>query len=256
MNNDGVRELQTKIDIVTRELASTERRVARLEKGPGRYSRFLMALGFAAIAALMLGGAASPVRERYGAALSRVRAPFRIVDGQRKTVLFVKEEGDGSPRGVYLFGSTGKPAVSMRDEAANGGGVIAALDVNTPRTYAIMGALNGGLGMKMKIEGQTMVYAGGDDGESMVKIYGPRDKAVAGIVANKAGSGEVAVYGEGGTVLAALAEGRTPHTGAAIAADVTGAEAFRVIAGPDGGSACVNRHGNYACIGPTVSFGR
>ena len=96
----------------------------------------------------------------------------------------------------------------------------------------------------------------GDDGESMVKIYGPGDKAVAGIVANKAGSGEVAVYGEGGTVLAALAEGRTPHTGAAIAADVTGAEAFRVIAGPDGGSACVNRHGNYACIGPTVSFGR
>ena len=256
MNNDGVRELQTKIDIVTRELASTERRVARLEKGPGRYSRFLMALGFAAIAALMLGGAASPVRERYGAALSRVRAPFRIVDGQRKTVLFVKEEGDGSPRGVYLFAS--KPVqvhTSPQPSAFFSALTFLAL---APTKHQISSASNRRTRKYRTRSSWNFSHAFPKSTRSFVTVFRETSatEAVAGIVANKAGSGEVAVYGEGGTVLAALAEGRTPHTGAAIAADVTGAEAFRVIAGPDGGSACVNRHGNYACIGPTVSFGR
>ena len=259
MKNDDVEALRRKIARVSGELATTERSIESIERDIGKResARIIGVTGLAVMVTLMLAGAASPVRQRYGASFSRVRAPFRVVDAKRKTVLFVKAEGDGSPRGVYLFGSNGKPAVSIRNEAQLGGGVIAALDQSAEKTYAIIGALNGGLGVKLKIKGETMVYAGGDDTGGVVRIYGPGDKPVAGITANAAGSGDVAVYGgPTSSVLAALAAGEFPHTGAAIANDVTGAEAFYAMGGPNGGAACVNRGNNAQCITLTVSFGR
>src|SRR5437867_68434 len=84
--------------------------VGRLERQceSPRRSPVALSICFAIVVTIFLFAAAPP-RAQYKASSSVARAPFRIVDSKRKTLLLVKEEGDGSPRGMYLFGSEGKP---------------------------------------------------------------------------------------------------------------------------------------------------
>lgn len=186
-----------------------------------------------------------------GRALTRVLAPFVVVDRTGKEILRVQDPmvgggQGGGDRGLYVFDERGQTVAQLVN--SNGGGKLK-VQMPASNNYVATAANKDAVGSVVKQDGKQRAFMGLSGNGGLMAIYrgdGEFPSAAMQMALNN--SGLVAVF-RGDTAISYLTESDSPGGGNVTATDPAGKGVFS--AGYDGsqGAACIGHKGKLHCLG-------
>ena len=184
-------------------------------------------------------------------ALTRVVAPFVVVDKTGKEILRVQDPAVGSgqgggERGLYVFDEHGQTVAQLVN--SHGGGKLK-VQMPASNNYVATAANNDAIGSVVKQDGKQRAFMGLSGNGGLMAIYrGNGDLPSAAMQLALNNSGLVAVF-RGDTAISYLTESDSPGGGNVTATDPAGKGVFS--AGYDGsqGAACIGHKGQLHCLG-------
>lgn len=192
-----------------------------------------------------------------GGALTRVVAPFVVVDRAGKEILRVQDPRaiggqGGGERGLYVFDERGQSVAQLVN--SNGGGKLK-VQIPASNNYVATAANNDAVGSVVKQDGKQRAFMGLSGNGGLMAIYhGSGDLPSAAMQLSSNNSGLVAVF-RGDTAISYLTESDSPGGGNVTTTDPAGKGVFS--AGYDGsqGAACVGHKGQLHCLGIGLPLG-